>query len=277
MSPVSLPNIRFPENHLINMCVCVCVCVLISCIFVYGCKMCDRCKLLFTFPVLSQLLVPIMHLTLTYMFYPIAVVAVHACQGSRVWPVQTSSLLAALQHVPWTVVTMGASTLTNVNVSVMKATVEKAAQVSWCPALPQTPPPAAVTTFWKVPRDTVCHIVLWLWVMWQLPDRFMIWWISLHVVMRLSGSAMWLVGWFRFYKSEAVTWWKSLQVWKEICQMQGNFHSPFQKDIRIRYHATGICRISIMKLFQWYTLAIHFLWRNLHVILPAFHMYCLHL
>ena len=28
MSPVSLPNIRFPENHLIRVCVlCVCVCV----------------------------------------------------------------------------------------------------------------------------------------------------------------------------------------------------------------------------------------------------------
>ena len=27
MSPVSLPNLRFPENHLIRVCVCVCVCV----------------------------------------------------------------------------------------------------------------------------------------------------------------------------------------------------------------------------------------------------------
>ena len=31
MSPVSLPNLRFPENHLIRVCgVCVCVCVLLS-------------------------------------------------------------------------------------------------------------------------------------------------------------------------------------------------------------------------------------------------------
>ena len=27
MSPVSLPNLRFPENHLIRVCMCVCVCV----------------------------------------------------------------------------------------------------------------------------------------------------------------------------------------------------------------------------------------------------------
>ena len=35
MSPVSLPNLRFPENHLIRvhcMCVCVCVCVCVCCV-----------------------------------------------------------------------------------------------------------------------------------------------------------------------------------------------------------------------------------------------------
>ena len=38
MSPVSLPNLRFPENHLIRVCVCVCVCV---CGRVRGCS--DAC------------------------------------------------------------------------------------------------------------------------------------------------------------------------------------------------------------------------------------------
>ena len=27
MSPVSLSNLRFPENHLMYVCMCVCVCV----------------------------------------------------------------------------------------------------------------------------------------------------------------------------------------------------------------------------------------------------------
>ena len=37
MSPVSLPNLRFPESHLIRVCVCVCVCVRVrACVVCVG-------------------------------------------------------------------------------------------------------------------------------------------------------------------------------------------------------------------------------------------------